>query len=183
MAMKPRFHSGWASCGIGLALGYALLGAGWFALKSEGALRDWAWRRIPWLAGAVLVVLGLAAAAAFIERARMTGSLYIGRPWWLGPSCHWPIGHVRGLRGSPPTARRLAVRSDRGLLGGGASLARGDVLALHDLLHDHCRQCGGAGQVALLPVLGRRAVRIARDRDLHRSRLLAVPGTLRKRYG
>ena len=38
-------------CGIGLVLGYALLGAGWLVLKSEGELRDWAWRRIPWLAG------------------------------------------------------------------------------------------------------------------------------------
>jgi cytochrome d ubiquinol oxidase subunit II len=54
-------------CGIGLMLGYALLGAGWLTLKSEGALRDWAWRRIPWLAGAVLVVLGVAVVAAFGE--------------------------------------------------------------------------------------------------------------------
>jgi cytochrome d ubiquinol oxidase subunit II len=28
-------------------LGYALLGAGWPILKSEGALQDWAWKRIP----------------------------------------------------------------------------------------------------------------------------------------
>jgi cytochrome d ubiquinol oxidase subunit II len=34
-------------CGIGLVLGYALLGAGWLVLKCEGALRDWARRRIP----------------------------------------------------------------------------------------------------------------------------------------
>jgi cytochrome d ubiquinol oxidase subunit II len=67
--------------GIGLVLGYALLGAGWLTLKSEGALRDWAWRRIPLLAGAVLVVLGIAVIAAFIERARMTGNLFLGRPW------------------------------------------------------------------------------------------------------
>jgi cytochrome d ubiquinol oxidase subunit II len=69
--------------GIGLMLGYALLGAGWLTLKSEGALRDWAWRRIPWLAGAVLVVLGIAAIAAFFERARVTGNLFVGRPWGL----------------------------------------------------------------------------------------------------
>ena len=36
--------------GIGLVFGYALLGAGWMVLKSEGALRDWAYARIP-LAG------------------------------------------------------------------------------------------------------------------------------------
>src|SRR5215831_3627492 len=41
--------------GIGLVLGYALLGAGWLVLKSDDApLRD---------------------------RARMTGSLFMGRPW------------------------------------------------------------------------------------------------------
>jgi cytochrome bd ubiquinol oxidase subunit II len=32
--------------GIGLVLGYALLDAGWLVLKSEGELRDWAYRRI-----------------------------------------------------------------------------------------------------------------------------------------
>ncbi len=46
--------------GFGLVLGYALLGAGWLVLKSDGELRDWAYARLPWLAGAVLVVLGLA---------------------------------------------------------------------------------------------------------------------------
>jgi len=54
---------------------------GWLTLKSEGALRDWAWRRIPWLAGAVLAVLGIAVVAAFIARTRMTGNLFLGRPW------------------------------------------------------------------------------------------------------
>ena len=29
--------------GIGLVLGYALLGAGWLVLKSDGELRDWAY--------------------------------------------------------------------------------------------------------------------------------------------
>jgi cytochrome d ubiquinol oxidase subunit II len=65
--------------GIGLILGYALLGAGWLTMKSEGALHDWAWRRIPRLAGAVLVVLGIAVVAAFIERARVTGNLFLDR--------------------------------------------------------------------------------------------------------
>ena len=47
-------------CGIGLVVGYALLGAGWLVLKCEGALREWARRRIPWLAIAVLAVLAVA---------------------------------------------------------------------------------------------------------------------------
>jgi cytochrome bd ubiquinol oxidase subunit II len=51
--------------GIGLVLGYALLGAGWLVLKSEGELRDWAYRRIPWLVAGVLAVLFLAFAVTF----------------------------------------------------------------------------------------------------------------------
>src|SRR6201999_1132856 len=54
--------------GIGLGVGYALLGASWLVLKSEGTLREWARRRIPWLAAAVLLVLCLATIAAFGER-------------------------------------------------------------------------------------------------------------------
>ena len=49
--------------GIGLVLGYALLGAGWLVLKSEGELRDWAYRRIPWLAGGVLALIGIVVGA------------------------------------------------------------------------------------------------------------------------
>jgi len=51
--------------GIGLVLGYALLGAGWLVLKSEGELRDWAHRRVVWLAAGVLVVLALAFTITF----------------------------------------------------------------------------------------------------------------------
>jgi len=44
-------------CGIGLVLGYALLGAAWLVLKTEGDLRDWAYRRLHWLLAGVIVVL------------------------------------------------------------------------------------------------------------------------------
>jgi cytochrome bd ubiquinol oxidase subunit II len=46
--------------GVGLMLGYALLGACWIAFKTEGTLQDWAYTRIPWLVIAVCAVLGLA---------------------------------------------------------------------------------------------------------------------------
>ena len=46
--------------GLGMVFGYALLGASWIVLKGEGAIRDWAYARIPRLAVAVFVVLGLA---------------------------------------------------------------------------------------------------------------------------
>ena len=88
--------------GIGLVLGYALLGAGWLNLKSEGPLRDWAWRRIPWLAGAVLVVLGIAVIAAFVERERMTGNLFLGHPWGF----IFPAVGLLAMYGVFATARR-----------------------------------------------------------------------------
>jgi cytochrome bd ubiquinol oxidase subunit II len=44
-------------CGIGAALGYALLGAAWLVLKTEGEVRDWAYRRLPWLLAGVVLVL------------------------------------------------------------------------------------------------------------------------------
>jgi len=46
--------------GIGLVLGYALLGAGWLVLKSQDELRNWGYQRIQWLAIGVVAVLFLA---------------------------------------------------------------------------------------------------------------------------
>jgi cytochrome bd ubiquinol oxidase subunit II len=88
--------------GLGLVLGYALLGAGWLTLKSEGELREWAWRRIPFLAGAVLAVLALAAIAAFVNRTRTTGILFHGRPWGLV----FPVIAVLAIVGIFEAARR-----------------------------------------------------------------------------
>jgi cytochrome d ubiquinol oxidase subunit II len=67
-------------CGVGLMLGYALLGAGWLVLKCDGKLREWARRRIPWLAVAVLVVLALAFNETLAERERI-GSDIEDRTW------------------------------------------------------------------------------------------------------
>jgi cytochrome d ubiquinol oxidase subunit II len=71
-----------ALCGIGLVLGYALLGAGWLVCKCEGALREWARRRIPWLAVAVLVVLAAAFYETLAERDRIATDLE-DRTWGL----------------------------------------------------------------------------------------------------
>ena len=46
-------------CGLGAALGYALLGAAWLVLKTEGELRDWAYQRLPWLLVGVVVLLAV----------------------------------------------------------------------------------------------------------------------------
>jgi len=71
-----------ALCGIGLVLGYALLGAGWLLRKCEGALREWARRRIPWLTVAVLVVLAAAFHETLAERDRIATDLE-DRMWGL----------------------------------------------------------------------------------------------------
>ncbi|MCC5860784.1 MAG: cytochrome d ubiquinol oxidase subunit II [Gammaproteobacteria bacterium] len=42
--------------GLGVVAGYALLGAAWVIMKTEGEVQDWAWRTLPWLLGAVMVV-------------------------------------------------------------------------------------------------------------------------------
>jgi cytochrome bd ubiquinol oxidase subunit II len=63
-------------------LGYALLGAGWLVLKSEGELREWAHRRIRWLAASVLAVLFLAFTVTFDYSVLARSNLY-ARPWAL----------------------------------------------------------------------------------------------------
>jgi cytochrome d ubiquinol oxidase subunit II len=68
--------------GIGLALGYALLGAGWLVVKCDGELRDWAYRRIPWLAASVLVVLAVAFALV-IDKSALAHSNLHARQWGL----------------------------------------------------------------------------------------------------
>jgi cytochrome bd ubiquinol oxidase subunit II len=58
-------------CGAGLVLGYALLGAAWLVLKTEGDLRDWAYRRLAWLLAGVVVVLVAVFAFALATQLRV----------------------------------------------------------------------------------------------------------------
>jgi cytochrome d ubiquinol oxidase subunit II len=68
--------------GIGLVLGYALLGAGWIVLKSEGELREWARNRVTPLAAMLLVVLIVAFDAAIFTRRQIGGDI-ADRLWGL----------------------------------------------------------------------------------------------------
>ena len=68
--------------GIGLVLGYALLGAGWLVLKNEGRLREWAYQRIRWLAVGVLVALFLAFTVTFDYSIIARSGLH-SRPWGI----------------------------------------------------------------------------------------------------
>jgi cytochrome d ubiquinol oxidase subunit II len=88
-------------CGIGLALGYALLGAGWLVLKSEGPLLDWAWRRIPWLSGATTLTLGVAFFIALGDRDRIGGMLH-DRSWGLV----FPLIGLAAMAGEFASVRR-----------------------------------------------------------------------------
>ncbi len=85
--------------GIGLVLGYTLLGAGWLVLKSEGELRDWAYARIQWLAAGVLAVLGLAFAVTF-DYSVLARSHLQDRPWGLAFPAIGVLALVGGVIGA-----------------------------------------------------------------------------------
>jgi cytochrome d ubiquinol oxidase subunit II len=88
--------------GLGMVFGYALLGAGWLVFKGEGALRDWAYARIRWLAVAVLVVLGLAfTAVVTFDAGAIAQSNLRARSWGLV----FPIAGVVALLGVVAGAR------------------------------------------------------------------------------
>ncbi len=88
--------------GLGMVVGYALLGAGWIVFKSDGALRDWAYARIPWLAAAVIVVLGLAfTVSATFDAGAVAQSNLHARSWGL----IFPILGIIALLGAVAAAR------------------------------------------------------------------------------
>ena len=114
-------------------LGYALLGAGWIVLKTEGALRDWAYARIPWLVAGVFVVLGLAFIVSLTIDAAPSHRAISRRV--LG-GCAFPhLAVARPARRSgrrAGAARRCSVSDDCAVLSRGLPDARRDVLALYD---------------------------------------------------
>jgi len=69
-----------ALCGVGLCLGYALLGAGWLVNKCEADVRDSAWRQIPYLAVGVLVFLAIVFIYALVENLPLMHR-WIDRPY------------------------------------------------------------------------------------------------------
>jgi cytochrome d ubiquinol oxidase subunit II len=76
---------GWLSpfaalCGVGLCLGYALLGACWLVKKCEAEVRDAAWRQIPYLLAGVLVFLIVVFIYALAENLQIMGR-WIERPY------------------------------------------------------------------------------------------------------
>jgi cytochrome d ubiquinol oxidase subunit II len=75
---------GWLSpfavlCGIGLCLGYTLLGACWLVKKCEADVRETAYRFIPWLSVGLLVFLVSVFVFALAEHLQVMGR-WIERP-------------------------------------------------------------------------------------------------------
>jgi cytochrome d ubiquinol oxidase subunit II len=76
---------GWLSpfallCGLGLCLGYALLGACWLVKKCEDEVRDAAYRLIPYLSLGLLVFLIVVFGYALAENLRVMGR-WLERPY------------------------------------------------------------------------------------------------------
>jgi cytochrome bd ubiquinol oxidase subunit II len=76
---------GWLSpfaliCGVGLCLGYTLLGACWLIRKCEGEVRDAAYRLIPYLSVGLLIFLIVVFAYALAENLRVI-SRWLERPY------------------------------------------------------------------------------------------------------
>ena len=84
---------GWLSpvavlCGVGLCLGYSLLGACWLVRKCEGEVRDAAYRLIPYLSLGLLGFLLVVFAYALAEHLQVMGR-WLERPYlfvfpWIG---------------------------------------------------------------------------------------------------
>src|SRR6266404_7694220 len=68
-----------ALCGVGLCLGYALLGACWLVNKCEAQIRDAAYRLIPYLAVGLLAFLIVVFAYALAENLQVM-SQWLKRP-------------------------------------------------------------------------------------------------------
>ena len=78
---------GWFSlfallCGVGLCFGYALLGACWLINKCEGAVRETAYRQIPYLSAGLLCFLFIVFVYALIENLPVMHQ-WIDRPYLL----------------------------------------------------------------------------------------------------
>ncbi len=67
-------------CGVGLCLGYALLGACWLVAKCEGSVRDRAYRQVPVLMAGVFVFLAIVFVYALAENLRIMAR-WIERPY------------------------------------------------------------------------------------------------------
>jgi cytochrome bd ubiquinol oxidase subunit II len=89
-----------ALCGVGLCLGYALLGACWLVKKCEAEVRDAAWRQIPRLVTAVLIFLAMVFIYALAENLQLMHR-WLERPYlFIFPAiaAAAAVGLIAGIR-------------------------------------------------------------------------------------
>jgi len=89
-----------ALCGVGLCLGYALLGACWLVKKCEAEVRDAAWRQIPRLVTAVLIFLVMVFIYALAENLQLMHR-WLERPYlFIFPAiaAAAAVGLIAGIR-------------------------------------------------------------------------------------
>jgi cytochrome d ubiquinol oxidase subunit II len=94
-----------ALCGIGLCLGYALIGAAWLVKKCEAELRDAAYRQLPYLLGGVHVFLAIVFIYALAEHLPLLHR-WIDRPYLV-------IFPAIGAAAAVVLATSIRRRSDR----------------------------------------------------------------------
>ena len=71
--------------GVGLVLGYALLGAGWLVIKTRGSLQDWAYVCLPRLVFGVLLIITVAFLATLsIDTQAIEQNHFSQRNWTWG---------------------------------------------------------------------------------------------------
>ena len=160
-------------CGIGLCLGYALLGASWLVMKVEGELREHAYRMLPYLAIGLLVFLVAVFAFALNEHLRVIDR-WLDRPYLfmfpvIGALAVLMLAFsVRYRRDELPFPMVVLI-----------FLAAFGTLAISFWpyiipFHLDDRRCSSTGIEPCLHVLGRGAVRLSTAAALHGRRLFGV---------
>ena len=87
-------------CGLGLIIGYSLLGAAWLVLKAEGRLQAWAYRRVAILLAGTVLFVAIAFIYALLTRLHVLNR-WLEVPWMLvlpvigGVAC---LGILWGVR-------------------------------------------------------------------------------------
>jgi cytochrome d ubiquinol oxidase subunit II len=157
-------------CGIGLCLGYALLGACWLVRKCEAEVRDVARRQIPLLAVGVLAFLTVVFAYALAEHLPIL-QRWLDRPYlFVFP----PIGAVAATVHRKPQ-RLLAVLYGHADLHIGIRHPGALLLAIYDPLRYHRRPGRRAAVQSRVHVLGWRRC-LPADAALHACQLQRLQG-------
>ena len=158
---------GWLSpfaviCGVGLCLGYTLLGACWLVRKGEGELRESAYRLIPYLSIGLFVFLIVVFGYVLAENLASTAAGWNVLFVCFRRSARWPRSYSVAQR----PRRRDARPHPTGLADLCCGIWRSpSVLAMHSL-HHHRGSCRAAFEPSF-HVLGSRPVRIPAHSDLH----------------